>query len=65
MQASMGNGNSENMASRKFTISIITEAITNKITVVMVYIMPGPRYMRTRLTSSVTRFIKSPVLLRR
>ncbi len=36
--------------------------ITIKIMRLMVYITAGPRYMRTRFTSSLMRFIKSPVL---
>ena len=57
-----GKGKRLKMANFKFTVTMAYITKRNNTAVLMEYIIAGPKYIRTRLTSSVTLFIKSPVV---
>ena len=62
---SMGRGMSAYSVSLGFTWNMMGITMRKRVMRFIPYMMAGPRYMRTRLTSSLIRAIRSPVLLRR
>ena len=61
---SIGNGSIVYKVSSGDTLYIYNITIAKRIKVLIVYITAGPTYIRTFETSSLIRFIKSPVRLR-
>ena len=60
----MGKGRRTNNVRMGEMRSMLLTARMLRIVRLMVYMIPGPRYIRTFETSSEIRFIKSPVLFR-
>ena len=59
-----GRGSRANSVSTGSIDSITVTTSATSTTRFMEYMMAGPRYIRTWLTSSLMRFIKSPVSFR-
>ncbi len=60
----MGKGNNTYRDNSAFTVNITEITSTKRKIRFRVYITAGPKYIRTRVTSSVIRFMRSPVLWR-
>ena len=63
-KATMGTGMSTQRLSEGESVNMKSTAKTMVTSVVALYMMPGPRTMRTALRSLVARDISSPVRLR-